>query len=141
MKIYKDLTPSNLSAELAKAQRQQFDSAAMQQFDTGATRDADAGKLDYEGFLSPAVLQRFAQYMHQHRTQANGQLRDSDNWQRGVPLASYRKSLIRHVVELWGLWRGGAGGGAQQELLCAVMFNAMGMLHELLREGNRDPWR
>jgi len=32
----------------------------MRQFESGATRDTEDGKLDYEGFLSPAVLLRFA---------------------------------------------------------------------------------
>lgn len=43
-----------------------------------ATRDLDEEKIDYEGFLSPIVLERYAQYMHKHRNTANG-LRESDN--------------------------------------------------------------
>jgi len=46
---------------------------------TGATRDVDNDKYDYEGFLSPIVLHRYAQYMHKHRLQSDGELRDSDN--------------------------------------------------------------
>src|SRR5262249_20215749 len=55
-------------------------------FKTGATRDTDTGKLDYEGFLSPLVLKRYAEYMHQHRVMKDGAMRASDNWQRGIPL-------------------------------------------------------
>src|SRR5687768_4320669 len=37
--------------------------SAMREFETGATRNLDNGKLDYEGFLSPLVMERFAEYM------------------------------------------------------------------------------
>jgi hypothetical protein len=39
----------------------------MREFTTGATRNLDEDKHDYEGFLSPYVLRRFAAYMHEHR--------------------------------------------------------------------------
>jgi len=39
----------------------------MRTFASGATRDADDHKLDFEGFLSPFVLERYAQYMHKHQ--------------------------------------------------------------------------
>lgn len=65
-------------------------------FDTGATRDTDEGKLDFEGFLSPLALERFAEYMNKHRQQSDGSLRDSDNWQKGIPVKQYMKSMWRH---------------------------------------------
>jgi hypothetical protein len=105
----------------------------VREFDTGATRDIDTDKLDYEGFLSPAVLQEFARYMHQHRIQADGTLRDSDNWQKGIPLDAYMKSLLRHMMEAWAIHRK-AGPGDMREVLCAVLFNVQGYLHELLKE-------
>jgi hypothetical protein len=108
----------------------------MRTFDTGATRDSDQGKLDYEGFLSPLVLRRYAEYMHKHRKQADGSLRDSDNWQTGMPREAYRKSLVRHFFEAWQQWRDPspyhAGNPRIQEILCAILFNVMGLLHELL---------
>lgn len=112
----------------------------MRQFETGATRDSDEDKLDFEGFLSPLVLERYAQYMHEHRKQRDGQLRDSDNWQKGMPKTAYAKSLIRHVLEFWKLRRTGADGSmALQNVLCAIMFNAMGYLFEdLVRKDGND---
>lgn len=114
-------------------------------FATGATRDSEAGKLDYEGILSPLVIKRYAEYMHKHRIQADGTLRDSDNWQKGIPPDVYMKSMFRHFVDVWTTHRGelvfdGAteeGGVAMvvsiEESLCAVMFNAMGYMHEWLK--------
>ena len=61
-------------------------------FDSGATRSDEPDRLDYEGFLSPLVLERYAQYMHEHRKRADGTLRSSDNWQRGIPRDEYMKS-------------------------------------------------
>ena len=109
----------------------------MREFETGATRDSDDGKYDYEGFLSPLVLARYAEYMHKNRVQADGSLRSSDNWQKGIPLTAYMKSGWRHFMDWWRLHRAVARGGAVleddlQEAICGVLFNAMGYLHELL---------
>lgn len=109
----------------------------MREFETGATRDKDDNKYDYEGFLSPIALERFAEYMHKHRRQADGAMRDSDNWQKGIPIEAYRKSLVRHVLQCWGAWRDHDMRDDKGELideeeaLCAIMFNVQGLLHEL----------
>lgn len=106
----------------------------MRHFDTGATRDDDQNKYDYEGFISPFVLERYAAYMHEHRKQADGKLRDSDNWQKGIPIKQYMKSLMRHVVEAWMIWRNGQAKRKEfEDVLCAIMFNVQGILFELLR--------
>jgi hypothetical protein len=113
----------------------------MRTFDTGATRDTDKDKLDYEGFLSPLVLRRFAEYMHQHRVQTDGNLRDSDNWQKGMPLEAYMKSGFRHFMDWW-LWHRDLAPvrlkddlkfDALEDSLCALLFNVQGYLHETLR--------
>ena len=108
-------------------------------FDTGANRNSEEGKLDYEGFLSPLVLQRYAEYLNSHRRLEDGTLRDSDNWQKGMPLSVYMKSMWRHFMAAWKLHRGypaPSGGYEQSKLfedaLCGVLFNASGYLHELL---------
>lgn len=114
--------------------------AKMRQFDTGATRHTDEGKLDYEGFLSPLVLRRFAEYMHKNRVQADGGLRASDNWQKGIPMDAYMKSLLRHVMDTWTMHRQYIVAdsddlpGDLEEALCGVLFNAMGYLHELVKQ-------
>lgn len=102
-------------------------------FDSGATRDQDADKLDYEGFLSPRVLQRFAEYMHTHRVQPDGRLRDSDNWQRGMSLESYMKSGFRHFMDWWRHHRGLTARETLEEALCGILFNVQGYLHEILK--------
>lgn len=111
---------------------------AMRSFDTGATRDTDAGKPDYEGFLSPLVIERYGEYMNQHRTQSDGALRDSDNWQKGIPMDAYMKSGWRHFFDWWKIHRSTTTAELLEEALCALMFNVMGYLHEHLSEKRRD---
>jgi hypothetical protein len=110
-------------------------------FDTGATRDTDAGKYAYEGFICPFVLTRFAEYMNKHRVQSDGSLRAADNWQKGIPVEAYKDSLVRHVIDAWRVFRGETPKPRKEldpqdleELLCAIMFNSMGLLHEILKE-------
>lgn len=102
-------------------------------FDTGATRDTDVGKLDYEGFLSPRVLRRYAAYMHQKRTMPDGSVRDGDNWQKGMPVEVYMKSLLRHVMSVWEDHRS-IGLSLSEEDLCAILFNVQGLLFETIKE-------
>lgn len=106
----------------------------MRKFDSGATRNDDSEALDYEGFLSPLVLERFAEYMHKHRHQADGELRSSDNWQKGIPLDSYMKSGFRHFMDWWLEHRGYESRDGLEEALCALMFNVQGYLHEHLKQ-------
>ena len=100
-------------------------------FGTGATRDTDEDKLDWEGFISPFAMYEFVQYMHFHRTQSDGSIRDSDNWKKGFPRKQIMKSLIRHIWDLWRLWSKGIPDDDLIDLLCAILFNTQAMLHEI----------
>jgi hypothetical protein len=105
-------------------------------FATGATRDGDTSKPDYEGFQSPLVNKRFGQYMHQHRIQADGSLRSSDNWQKGIPFEQYVKSLVRHIEDLrlhHDNFPEEAVDKDIENVLSAIIFNASGALFETLR--------
>lgn len=106
---------------------------AMQTFDTGATRSADTDKIDYEGFLSPLVLERFGQYMLKHQYQADGSLRSSDNWQKGIPLKNYMKSMWRHFMSVWKSHRGSPSVDGLEDDLCGLLFNVQGYMHEVLK--------
>jgi hypothetical protein len=113
-------------------------------FDTGATRDLDDTKDDPEGFYTPRVIHRFNQYMTHNRHLADGSVRDSDNWQRGIPREAYAKSLWRHHLAAWTEHRAWVSGDSaydrdQLEVdLCGVIFNAQGMLDTILKEKESD---
>lgn len=112
---------------------------AVRTFETGATRSSDAGRPDYEGYLSPLVIERFGEYMLKHQKQADGSLRASDNWQKGMPKESAIKGMWRHFHHLWMRHRGFSvadplAAASIEEDLCAIWFNTQVYLHELLEE-------
>ena len=106
-------------------------------FSTGATRDTDEGKLEPWGFTSALVEKTFSEYMHEKRIQSDGQLRDSDNWRRGIPVDSYKHSLSRHILDLRLLLEGFPEEATSKDIidvLMAVRFNVDGLAYELLKE-------
>jgi len=107
----------------------------MRKFESGATRNSDEGKYDYEGFLHPLVLERYAQYMNKHRKQADGNLRDSDNWQNlfgEKHLDICMKSGWRHFMDWWKQHRGYKGQDTLEDSICALLFNGQAYLLKLL---------
>lgn len=102
----------------------------MREFSTGATRSALADKPQYEGYLNPLVLKRFGEYMLKHQVQENGERRDPDNWQKGIPPASLMDSKLRHDLDVWLHHRGYHAAATEpiQEALCGVLFNTMALL-------------
>ena len=102
----------------------------MRKFETGATRNNEPA-FDPEGFMNPRVIRRFCEYMAEHRKEADGELRASDNWQKGIPKNAYMKSLWRHMLDLWDEHRGPYKSKKdQQDIMCAILFNVMGYLYE-----------
>lgn len=107
-------------------------------FETGATRSQDAERDDPEGYLSPLAIDRYCEYMTKHRKQPDGTIRASDNWQLGMSMRSYIKGLWRHVLHAWTRYRGfpvrdpKAAENAEEDF-CAIIFNAQGALHELVK--------
>ncbi len=133
-----------LDASLWRQRLSDEDNGRIRQFETGATRDTAQNKIDPEGFLAPEVIALFSEYMHRHRFQSDGTMRDSDNWQKGIPVDAYMKSMWRHFLDLWLLHRGappvspdhaqiGDLEAMKREILCALLFHVQGMLFESLR--------
>ena len=114
----------------------------MRTFKTGATRDTTEGKLSYIKALSPIVLRRYVEYIGKHRIQADGNLRGWDNWKHGIPEEAYLDGLGRHFMSVWLLLHGfpasdNHGPVTLEDALCGAIFNAQGMLHEILK-GDTD---
>lgn len=113
----------------------------IRKFKTGATRDTNEGKYDYEGFLSPIVIEAYGKYMHKHRKQSDETLRDSDNWQKGFGDRHFDvciKSLWRHFFDLWMEHRGFKARETIDDAICGILFNVMAYYHQLIinREKN-----
>ena len=112
----------------------------VRKFKSGATRDTNEGKSDYEGFLSPLVLEAYGKYMHKHRHQSDGSLRDSDNWQKGFGIYHYAvcmKSLWRHFLDLWFEHRGLKSRECIDDAINGIMFNVLAYYHKLLTDRKR----
>lgn len=107
-------------------------SRIMREFSTGATRDSDLDKPDFEGYFSPYALDSYGAYMLKHQKQADGSMRASDNWKKGIPQTAYRKSLYRHHLEFQKAAAEGRTTDAI-EMANAILFNVMGWLHEELK--------
>lgn len=107
----------------------------MRKFQSGATRSSDTDKIDPEAALSPLVLTAYCSYMRKHRLEGAGKAREDDDWQKGIPIASYMKSLLRHVLEAWRRYRQKED---MNDALFAIIFNAQGMLHERLKKELAD---
>ncbi len=100
---------------------------------TGATRDTLDGKLEYFKFFSPAAFKMYADYMHGKRIQPDGELRDADNWQKGMPRRWYYESLERHAMDIvfYGKDMPDLAEEDMETALCALIFNAQALLHEI----------
>ena len=113
------------------------DNGLVETFDTGSNRSSEQTKLDYVGFLCPAVLERFAQYMNNNRIQPDGKERSSDNWKQGISVSRYMRGKFRHFMDTWNLLEGFEPLSTTdniEESLCAELFNTMGMLRQVLKE-------
>lgn len=111
---------------------------ALRTFPGGATRDTVRGKLSYVKALSPIVLRGYVQYLDQHRTLPDGSRREFNNWKAGIPLDTYLDSKGRHDMAVWLLMQGftevdNHGPVTLVDSLYGVLFNTMGMIHEILQ--------
>ena len=89
-----------------------------------------------------AMDKAYGEYMLKHQVQADGNIRPSDNWQKGIPIVSYMKSMWRHFLDLWTLHRSedetlfNSDGEEVDTIdtLCSILFNVQGMLHEEIKK-------
>lgn len=102
------------------------------EYSTGAKREDADDKIDYEGFMSPLVVEAFAEYMHFNRYMPDGTKRDSDNWQEGMPYNHLMKSLWRHFFDVWKEHRGWKSKEGIVWACCGVLFNVSCYLNQVL---------
>jgi hypothetical protein len=103
-------------------------------YEGGAYRDTADGKYVYNGFLSPLVLREFARYMHKHRLQSDGHMREADNWKKGLKVQDTFESFMRHVWDIWLEFDGEPSRDGMFEALGGALFNLQALWLELLRD-------
>lgn len=127
--------------------REQSVQDEIRKFETGATRDTATGKFEYAGYLSPHFLNGFARYMCRHQTQADGTRRDSDNWQKGMPLDVYVQSAWRHFFDFWAIARGyqvldeKGDRVIMHDAVMGLVFNLQGYWHEISKKAGPEIYR
>lgn len=102
-----------------------------------ATRDTDKGKKDYAGFYDRAVIEAFADYMLKHQLQADGSMRESDNWKAYFGenhLDICFKSGFRHFMDWWAEHDGAESRDGIDEAICGLMFNVMAYYSKVLKK-------
>jgi len=109
----------------------------LRNFNTGAIRDTAEGKLNYIKGLSPIVDRGYLEYLDKHRKLPDGSMREFDNWKNGIPQEVYLESLDRHERAVWLICHGykafdNRGEVSLKDSLYGVLFNTIGMLHEIL---------
>lgn len=109
----------------------------MRKFKTGGTRSNDDGKIDY-AHLSALADRIWCEYMHFHRLQEDGKLREPDNYKRGMPFHTYRKSFLGHLQDFKLLLEGVDVREKNVpkdffDSLMGIRFNLQGMAIETMR--------
>lgn len=99
-------------------------------YETGAFRDGNIDKLDFEACFSPLVMRRYAEYKRSHRRDG----RKDDNWQLGMDIQDYMKSMYRHFEDVHMIHDGFECAVDIEEALCGVLFNVQGYLFEILKK-------
>lgn len=109
----------------------------MRKFKGGATRGNADGKINYAH--SSALAERvWCEYMHQHRIQEDGKLREPDNYKKGMDVESYRTGLAGHNKDIELLLEGHKVFEKGKEVtpfdaIMASKFNLQGLIIELMR--------
>lgn len=114
----------------------------MRTFPKGGTRSDDDGKIDY-AHLSALADRVWCEYMHEHRIQENGELREPDNYKKGLSLESYKKSLRGHMQDLNLILEGHKVFEKGKEVtpfdaIMAIRFNVQGVIIETMRDYKID---
>ena len=108
--------------------------AAFRTSSSGATRDLNDGKKQYDKFIHPLVIERFADYMQGKRAMPDGSSREGDNWWNGFPREWLIESMGRHYQDTLLHTKGFHEATTEDEetALCGLLFNVQSMLMEVL---------
>jgi hypothetical protein len=136
-----DRTVPDTDFEVTKGNPDNFkppvEQPTIRQFGTGANRDTDVGKLDFEAFDHPLLVESYARYLNKHRKLPDGTFRDGDNWQKMFGddhFAVCMKSAHRHFFDVWKQHRGIKSSESLEDSINATIFNLKAYLFKILKE-------
>lgn len=107
-------------------------------FSTGAIRDSQEGKESYGETVSWTGFRMFAEFMTDKKKKYG-----AGNFKKGIPDESYEESLQRHYQKyMENKYEEGDreldGHFGNYEHICAIIFNAFGLLHNEGMRRKRD---
>lgn len=94
-------------------------------FETGAVRGTQEGKPDFVSTISWTAFNRYARYMTKQGEKYGG-----GTFKKGIPAESYERSLVRHVDKYMRNKYENGKDELETDHLCAILFNAFGLIHE-----------
>jgi hypothetical protein len=68
--------------------------------------------------------------MLKHQVQSDGNIRQADNWKKGISKSDYMDSMFRHFLNAWEKHDRGENN---EDDLCAILFNVQGYLYETVK--------
>lgn len=110
--------------------------------ESGAIRNSDIGKINYQGALSPLILEAYGKYIEKHSLLPDGTRRNNKNWQNlfGTP-EEHRQVCIesawRHFIDLLMEHDGYESRDGIDEALGGLMFNIQAYWFSFLIERKR----
>jgi hypothetical protein len=115
------------------------DNGILRMSESGAIRNSDVGKINYQGALSPLILEAYGKYIEKHSLLPDGTRRNNKNWQKlfGTP-EEHRQVCIesawRHFIDVLMEHDGYDSRDGIDEALGGLMFNVQAYWFSLLIE-------
>lgn len=104
----------------------------IRKFESGAIRDSEENKESYTETISWTAFKRYAEYMT-----AKKQKYGAGNFKKGIPIASYEESLMRHISKYMINKYENGDLEKDQDHLSAIIFNVFGIMHEEQQSKNK----
>lgn len=114
-------------------------SSELRNFDTGAIRDNDENKINYQGALSPLVLEAYGAYIQKHSLLPDGTRRNNKNWQNLFGTHEEHRQVCiesawRHFIDLLMEHDGYNSRDGLDEAIGGLMFNIQAYWFSVLKE-------
>jgi len=114
-------------------------SSELRNFDTGAIRDNDDSKINYQGALSPLVLEAYGAYIQKHSLLPDGTRRNNKNWQNLFGTHEEHRQVCiesawRHFIDLLMEHDGYDSRDGLDEAIGGLMFNIQAYWFSVLKE-------
>lgn len=115
------------------------DNGVLRMSESGAIRNSDIGKINYQGALSPLILEAYGKYIEKHSLLPDGTRRNNKNWQKLFGTVEEHKEVCiesawRHFIDVLMEHDGYESRDGLDEALGGLMFNIQGYWFAELKE-------